>query len=210
MNANGPRRKLWDFPAAAQNIEDSFRPEDLVSRLLPGEEPQLEIYMAWYRDIFGGIVLNHLNAYLLLAVIVTFVTAVATTVLNLHQGLIFVPILLFFTILLLALHQRILYRQYRLLKTNARFIISIPQPNSFPLVDNIELKGLPTVIDPNWSKSYLWRLFQFTTGARDVYISLVPYQFVEDSAKVGGALVFPDMMPEDIFNLTRIVFPVPT
>ena len=93
-------------------------------------------------------------------------------------------------------------------KTNARLIISIPQHDSFPLVDNIELKGLPTVLDTNWSKSAVWRIFQFFTGARDLYISLSAYKFVEGTARVGDALVIPDVMPRDVFELKRLVFKV--
>lgn len=210
MGKRYPRRrqKLWDFTASVQNIQDSFRPEDLVDRLLPGEEPVLEIHLAWYRDLLGTIVIDRLGWYVLVAAIVSFITAVVTSTQNYHWGLAFIPVSIFIGIFALAFHQRIIYLQYRLLKTNARFIISIPQPGSFPLVDNVELKGLPQVVDPNWSKSFFWRTFQFFTGARDVYISLVAIQFVDGAAKVGGALIIPDVMPDDIFELKRLVFPV--
>lgn len=173
---------------------------------MPGEELQLEIHLAWYRDILGRLLIDRFGWFLLLAGVVTFITAVLTATQNYHWGIAFIPAFLFGSLFLLALYQRIIYQQYRLQKTNARFIVSIPQPNGFPLADNIELKGLPQVVDPNWSKSFFWRVFQFFTGARDIYISLVAYQFVEGTAKVGGALIIPDVMPEDVFELKRHVF----
>jgi len=200
------RRRRWNFSSSVQHIQDSFRPEELVERLLPGEEPLLEVHLAWYRDFLGQIVIDHFGWFLLLAAIVTFITAVVTSSQNYHWGIAFIPIFFFLSIFFLAFHQRIIYSQYRLLKTNARFIISIPQPGGFPLVDNVELKGLPQVVDPNWSRNPLWRVFQFFTGARDVYISLVAIQFVDGSAKVGGALIIPDLMPDDVFELKRLVF----
>lgn len=202
------RRKFWDFSASVQNLQDSFRPQDLMDRLLPGEEPVLEIHLAWYRDFLGVIVIDHLGWFVLIGAIVSFITAVVTSSQNYHWGIAFIPVFIFISLFILAFHQRVIYSQYRLLKTNARFIISIPQPGAFPLVDNVELKGLPQVVDPNWSKNLFWRMFQFITGARDVYISLVAIQFVDGAAKVGGALIIPDVMPDDIFELKRLVFPV--
>ncbi len=201
-----PIRRYWDFSASLTNIQDSFKPSDLEDRLMPGEELQLEIHLAWYRDFLGRLLIDRFSWFLLVAAVVTFITAVLTATQNYHWGIAFIPALLFASLFLLAFYQRIIYQQYRVQKTNARFIVSIPQPNGFPLADNIELKGLPQVVDPNWSKSFIWRVFQFFTGARDIYISLVAYQFVEGTAKVGGALIIPDVMPEDIFELKRHVF----
>lgn len=206
MSRNHSHKKRWNISASIQNIQDSFKPEDLVVRLLPGEEALLEIHLAWYRDLLGQIVIDHFGWFLLFAGLVSFATAVVTSTYNYHWGIAFIPILFSVGIFFAAFHQRVIYSQYRLLKTNARFIISIPQLNGFPLIDNVELKGLPQVVDPNWSKNPLWRVFQFFTGARDVYISLVAIQFVDGSAKVGGALIIPDVMPEDVFQLKRLVF----
>jgi hypothetical protein len=201
------RRHRWlDFSASIQNLQDSFRPEDLVEHLLPGEEPLLEIQLAWYRDILGRVIIDHFAWYLLLTGIITFITAVVTSSQNYHWGIAIIPLGISFTFFLMALHQRIIYLQYRVLRTNVRFIISIPQPNGFPLVDNIELKGLPQVVDQNWSRNPAWRFFQFFTGARDVYLSLAAYRFVEGTARVGDALVIPDVMPDDVFDLKRLVF----
>lgn len=206
MSGNYSPQKRWDFSASIQNIQDSFKPEDLVERLLPGEESLLEIHLAWYRDLLGQIVIDHFGWYLLFSAFITFITAVITSTQNYHWGIAFIPVFFFLGIFFGAFHQRVIYSQYRLLKTNARFIISVPQEGGFPLADNIELKGLPQVVDPNWSKNPLWRIFQFFTGARDVYISLVAIQFVDGSAKVGGALIIPDVMPDDVFKLKRLVF----
>lgn len=195
------------------NIEDTFLPEDIAERLLPGEEPQLEIRLAAYRDILGHIVFNHLSWVLG----VTLIIAIGTAVVLLQSGFVLRTALLLglvpfgglIVIIVIALQERIEYAQWRLLKTNARFIISIPQPGSRILVDNIELKGMPSVIDTNWSRNPVWRVFQFFTGARDLYISLAAYKFIEGTARVGDALIIPDVMPNDVFELRKLVFSVP-
>ncbi len=189
------------------NLEDSFQPESIEERLLPGEEPQLVIRIAWYRDIIARFVFRYLLALVIL-------TALAS-------GLIFIrsytdprvdwfwatiPVFIFLSLLISGIMQRIQFLQWRVLKTNARLIISIPQPGAAFLVDNIELKGLPAVLDPNWSKNPVWRVFQFFTGARDMYISLSAYKFVEGTARVGDALIIPDVMPDEFFEFKRQIF----
>jgi hypothetical protein len=54
----------------------------------------------------------------------------------------------------------------------------------------------------------VWRIFQAFTGARDVYLSLAGYQFVEGTARVRDALVMPDIMPEDVHQLKKLVFTI--
>lgn len=193
------------------NIEDTFQPEDLEERLLPNEEPQLEIRMAWYRDIVGGIVFHYFNyvlgvTLLLMAGLLLF--TLITDRFAWYFALI-IPAALLIALVIYATLERIEYRQWRLLKTNARLIISIPQPGSLFLVDNIELKGLPQVVDTNWSRNPVWRVFQFLTGARDLYLSLAAYRFVEGTARVGDALVIPDVMPDQVFALKRLIFTIP-
>ncbi|MBK9054552.1 MAG: hypothetical protein IPL78_27675 [Chloroflexi bacterium] len=119
------------------------------------------------------------------------------------------PIVLFILLGIYAITERLEFMQYRLVKTNARLVISLPQTGAWPFVDNIELKGLPTVLDTNWSRNPIWRIFQVFTGARDLYISMSGYQFVEGSAKVKDSLRIPDVMAEDAFQLKRLVFPAP-
>ena len=192
------------------NIEDTFQPEDLEERLLPHEEPQLEIRLAWYRDIVGRLVFDYSN-YVLGA---TFLLASGTLLYSMFSSVVawhfaLIPFVLLLVLVIYATLQRIEYRQWRLLKTNARLIISIPQPGSRILVDNIELKGLPQVVDTNWSRNPVWRVFQFVTGARDLYLSLTAYRFVEGTARVGDALVIPDVMPDQVFALKRLIFTIP-
>lgn len=192
------------------NIEDTFQPEDLEERLLPNEEPQLEIRLAWYRDIIGGLVFHYFNyvlgvTFLLVAGLLLY--SLLTSSFAWYFAL--TPFALMFVLIGYAILERIEYRQWRLLKTNARLIISIPQPGSLFLVDNIELKGLPQVVDTNWSRNPVWRLFQFITGARDLYLSLAAYRFVEGTARVGDALIIPDVMPDEVFALKRLIFTVP-
>ncbi|MEJ2748257.1 MAG: hypothetical protein P8183_10175 [Anaerolineae bacterium] len=195
------------------NIEDTFLPEDIAERLLPGEEPQLEIRLAGYRDILGHLVFN----FFIWVLVITIIAAVSTAVYlirngtDLNRALLYalIPFVILIVVASIAMQERIEYNQWRLVKTNARFIISIPQPGSRFLVDNIELKGMPNVIDTNWSRNPVWRVFQFFTGARDLYISLAAYRFVEGTARVGDALIIPDVMPNDVFELRKLVFVVP-
>lgn len=192
------------------NIEDTFQPENLEERLLPNEEPQLEIRLAWYRDIVGRLIFDHFRKILgatLVIVVILLIAMVATAAFNWYYAL--TPFVLLLALAGYAVKERIEYNQWRLLKTNARLIISIPQPGSLFLVDNIELKGLPQVVDTNWSKNPLWRLFQFFTGARDLYLSLAAYRFVEGTARVGDALIIPDVMPDQVFALRRLIFAIP-
>lgn len=195
------------------NIEDTFLPEDIAERLLPGEEPQLEIRLAGYRDILGHIIFNFFVWVLTATTLIAVVTAVYLTQngTELTNALLYalLPFAALIVVAVIAIQERIEYSQWRLLKTNARFIISIPQPGSRFLVDNIELKGMPNVIDTNWSRNPVWRVFQFFTGARDLYISLAAYRFVEGTARVGDALIIPDVMPKDVFELRKLVFSVP-
>ena len=201
--------RLWKrLPAAFRwNIEDSLFPEDISERLLPNEEPQLQINLAWYRDIFGHILFHYTRTLLVLTLIATLLTLGYAYLQDLLLTYALLPIGIFIAFAALGIYERIEYSQWRLLKTNARLIISIPQHGAFPLVDNIELKGLPTVLDTNWSRNPLWRVFQFFTGARDLYISLAAYRFVEGTARVGDALIIPDVMPDDVFELKKLVFP---
>ncbi|MEZ4513514.1 MAG: hypothetical protein R3C62_16725 [Chloroflexota bacterium] len=195
------------------NLEDTFQPEDISDRLLPGEQAVLEIRPAWYRDIFGTIVFRFIWWIFLLAlllILLVFYAAFQQRALPVTTSLLYsaVPFVLFIIVLLFGIKERIAYNQWRILKTNARLIISQPQKNAFPLVDNIELDGLPKVLDTNWSPRPLWRIFQFFTGARDLYLSMTAFKFVDGTAKAGDAIVIPDVMPNDVFELKQLVFKV--
>lgn len=189
-------------------IEDSFQPEAVEDRLLPGEEPQLIIGLAWYRDILGIVMFDYFRLTLGIMLVATAVISVLSFlyVFNLYYALI--PLAIYIYAFIIAVREFIEFRQWRLVRTNARLILSTPQHSSWPWVDNIDLKNLPAVIDTNWSKNPVWRLFQLITGARDVAISLSGYSFVDGTARVSNPLIFPDMMPEDIFELRRLVFPI--
>ncbi len=189
------------------NLEDSFQPESIEERLLPGEEPLLVIRIAWYRDIIARIVFRYLLALIILTIFASALVYMRTrTDAHLEWFWATIPIVIFLFLLITAVIQRIRFLQWRILKTNARLIISIPQPGTAFLIDNIELKGLPAVIDPNWSRNPVLRVFQFFTGARDMYISLTAYKFVEGTARVGDALIVPDVMPDEFFEFKRIIF----
>jgi len=207
---------LWKRvpPGVRWNLEDSFRPGDPAERLLPGEETQLEIRLAWYRDVLGWLVFDHFGWFVGLAILISLIVGYLALLRGAtlsSAGLYWlITLVLALALAALAAKERIEHRQWRLLKTNARLISSLPQSGSWwPLVDNIELKGLPNVIDTNWSRNPIWRVFQFFTGARDLYISLSAYKFVEGTARVGDALIMPDVMPEDVFEFKRLVFHIP-
>ncbi len=171
-------------------------------RLLPGEEIELEIALAWYRDIMGKFVFGYF--YLLTGLIV--VTTAVILFYRLDTFMLFIPLAILLLLISEASREYMEYNQWRMVKTNKRLIITMPQHNSWPLVDNIELGTLPKIIDTNWSPNVVWRVFQFFTGARDVYISLTGLQFVAGSAKVKDALIIPDVNEEDVFELKRLIF----
>lgn len=188
------------------HIEDSFQPEDISERLLPGEMPILQIGLAWYRAFPANIIFRYLNILVILTIASTavFLLLGYFQVMN-YLFAIFPPIFLA-SLVFGSARQYIVYNQWRVLKTNKRLIISLPQPKGFPLIDNIELKGMPAVIDTNWSRNPGWRVFQFFTGARDMYISMVAYKFNEDTARVGDALIIPDVTLRDVLEFKKVVF----
>lgn len=192
-----------------RNFENNFLPENPMERPIPGEEVQLEIRPAWYRDILGHFFFYNFWWLVLATLILSLVIAIIAFVYDVLLWIALAPVVLFLLFGYYSLQERLEFMQYRLVKTNARLVISLPLPSSWPFVDNIELKGLPTVLDTNWSPSPIWRIFQALTGARDLYISMSGYQFVEGSAKVRDALKIPDVMANDAFQLKRLVFPVP-
>lgn len=201
-------RRSWSvMPESMRlNLNDTFQPEDVESRQIPGEETELIIRLAWYRDLVGHIVFHHFYLILVLAILLA-VGAGVWAYLNSHPYYyISLPILIWLALMIWGAVDRFEYFQWRLLKTNARLVISIPQHGAWPLVDNIELKGLPAILDTNWSPNPVWRVFQFFTGARDLYISMSGLQFVEGKAKVRDALIIPDIMPNDVFELKKLVF----
>lgn len=196
--------RLWHL--VPENLRDTFMPEDVELRRIPGEETQLEIRMAWYRDLVGHVFFHYFYTSILVMLLLCGVIALAAFWYRFDYFYALLPLGLYLAFFILGLLERLEYTQWRLLKTNSRLVISIPQHGAWPLVDNIELKGTPAIIDTNWSPNALWRVFQFFTGARDLYISMSGLQFVEGKAKVRDALIIPDIMPDDVFELKKLVF----
>lgn len=207
--------RVWRLLPSA--IQLNFLPEDLGKigeegahdQKLPNEQVQLEIRQAWYRDILGLIVLDWLCYFVIAALIISAIVGIVGFFRQWSPWVILLPFVALGVLAYYAAYERVRHMQWRLLKTNARVIISLPENEESFLVDSIELKGLPNVIDTNWSKSPILRLFQIFTGARDLYISLAGYQFTEHSARVRDALVMPDVMPADVRRLKELVFAVP-
>ena len=188
------------------HIEDSFQPEDMGERLLPGEEPILQIGLAWYRAFPASIIFKYFGLFVILTVIVTVILLILGLFGVLGFIFAFIPVLILVSVVAASAHQFIIYNQWRVLKTNKRLIVSLPQPRGFPLIDNIEIKGVPTVVDMNWSRNPVWRFFQFFTGSRDMYISMVAYKFNSDTARVGDPLIIPDVSLRDVLEFKKMVF----
>jgi hypothetical protein len=202
-------RRLWVRlpPTMRYNMSDTLLPETISERRIPGEEACFEIRLAWYRDIVGWIISKYFRLFVLIGTLVTILLLILPifdpTIPFLYA---MIPPLVIILIMILGVYEHFRYLQWRLMVTNARIIISIPQPQGWPLIDNIDLQGKPKVLDTNWSRNPVWRVFQFFTGARDLYISISALQFAEGTARVRDALVFPDVMPEDFFRFKAHVF----
>jgi hypothetical protein len=106
-----------------------------------------------------------------------------------------------------AVQDWLLYKQWKFIVTNKRFILITPDPSRKGFADTIYLKaGKIQVLDTNLSKSPFWGFFQLTRGTRDVMLSLSGYEFQETGAQVKGGLRFPDVAPEDIRRLEELIF----
>lgn len=200
-------RGLFDWLRAVwQRIPDKYRqslePEILAHNLLPEETQQLEIRLAWYRQLISSWLSRYLSWILFFTGFVTAVVYLWTR----SALYALIPVLLLLFLIIEGIREGVEHRQWRLIKTDKRLIISLPQEGAWPLVDNIEVGDLPKVIDTNWSANPVWRAFQFFTGARDVYISLTAFKFEEGTARVRDALVIPDIMPDEVLKLKALVF----
>lgn len=193
-------RIIWNW--IPDRYQDSFQPEAMDRHLLEGEEPQLVIRMAWYRDWMSLVVFGYFYLWVALTILATALLLLFAP----NRWLALLPLGLLILAIVEAGREFIEYHQWRLVKTNIRIIITIPMEHSWPLVDNIEMGDKPKVLDVNWSPNPLWRTCQFFTGARDLYISLVGFKFEQGTARVQDALIIPDVMPEDVHQLKELVF----
>ncbi len=180
----------------------NFEPEVLRAQLLEGEQQQIEVKLAWYRELLANIVFGYFIWWFIAAVILTVILLISPF----NHFIAIIPFATLFLVMIEAARELLEYKQWRLIKTNKRLIISLPERGSWPLVDNIEMGDLPKVLDTNWSPNPVWRLFQFFTGARDVYISLTAFKFEKGTARVLDAIIIPDIMPGEVFKLKQLVF----
>lgn len=203
-----PSGSAWSRTLATfiENVRINFLPEKTEEKLLPNEEIEFEITLAWYRHIISSLFFHRFWFWFMLTIVALGTIWALATLLNFDSRYLFIPLGVFVIFALYSLYENLEHRQWRLIKTNARIIIYMPEPDNWPLVDSIELKGTPAVLDSNWSENAFWRVFQYFTGARDIYMSMVPIQFEQGKAVVKGALVFPDMMPDQIRLLKERVF----
>lgn len=112
-------------------------------------------------------------------------------------------LLLFFK----ATQSALAYQQWKFIITDKRIIITTPDPDRKWFADSLYLKSdTLKVLDTNYSTDPIWVIFQTIHGSRDVMLSASAYAFMENGAKVRDALRFPDMMPEDIKELEKLIF----
>ncbi len=119
------------------HIEDSFQPEDISERLLPGETPILQIGLAWYRAFPANIIFRYFTLLIVLTIVSTAVLLLLGYLQILSYWFAHVPIVTVVSLISGSARQYIVYNQWRVLKTNKRLIISLPQPKGFPLIENI-------------------------------------------------------------------------
>ncbi len=106
-----------------------------------------------------------------------------------------------------ATQSALAYQQWKFIITDKRVIITTPDPDRKWFADSLYIKSdTLKVLDTNYSKDPVWVIFQTIHGSRDVMLSASAYAFMENGAKVRDALRFPDMMPEDIKELERLIF----
>ncbi len=183
---------------------DYALPPSYERLLLDGEKVLLEIRQAPYRVTLPGFVLRWWW-------LVLFLTAGPLVLLFYFiSALILFPLALLLPLLILAraATERLHYEQWRLIITDKRTIIYMPDPDSWWRVDNVRMGGAKkiAVVDTNFSHSPWWGLFQTATGARDLVISISGYAFKANRAEVQGGLTFPDVMPQDVRKLEEIIF----
>lgn len=175
-------------------------------RLLKDETIQLEIRMAPYRVQATYWFFRAALALVAFSLLVTVLLVVFRAPILL-QALGGILIFLSISLLLQAIHQILLYYQWRFILTNKRTIIIAPDARRRGFADAVYLKGgRIQVVDTAWSSSPVWGFFQATTGARDVILSLAGYEFRPEGAEVKGGLRFPDVMPDDIIRLEELIF----
>lgn len=206
--AVSPRaRQSWFARFLPEHIQRIFLPDDTYRQLMDGEELQIEIHLAWYRNFAAELLFTYPFIIFLITIVSSLLAAMIAVRISFNLVVAAsIPWGLLIAFSLYAIYQRFTYLQWRLVKTTKRIIITMPQPGTWYLVDTIEMNNLPSVLDENWADSGLRRTFQALTGSRDLYISLVGLQFDQGTAKVKDALVMPDVTHTDAEKLKRLVF----
>lgn len=201
------QRSSWLEQLLPQDFRRIFLPDDAYEQLIEGEEMLLEIHLAWYRNFVGQLIYNYVFIVFLLTVVSSVLGIMFATQFGLDSTLTGIaPWVLLIALCIYALYERFTYLQWRLVKTNQRIIITMPQPGTWYLVDTIEMNNNPSVLDENWADAGIRRMFQALTGSRDLYISLVGLQFDQGTARVKDALVIPDVGHADVVKLKELVF----
>ncbi len=204
-------RARWEDIARSDMAERIEKVTDALTayvlprpQLLRNEEILLEIHQAPYRDAIP----KQIMGLWWLILIFTAGLMLAIWYYSKSMGIALIALVLPLLTFLWALQEMLNYRQWRLLITNRRTIIYVPDPRSWLLVDSARLQaGKIQVIDTSFSTSPWWGIFQSITGARDLIISMSGYEFKPNSAEVKGGLIIPDVMPEDVAALEEVVFP---
>ena len=186
---------------------DVVLPSRAEEELFEGERLLIVIYQAWYRNASAFIFYNYGVAIvlvtILLSLIIGFIGFDIPFLPDRALGMLIPPSLLLIW-LFYGVFENFQYLKTRLIVTDKRIILAIPQRGDWLLTDNIELSGKPQVIDSNWSNNRGLRIMQIITGARDLAISLQGLQFVAGKAQVKDGLTMPDVELEQIRALKGI------
>ncbi len=198
-----PRELQRGWRGLVHRLRASFLPE--IHRF-EGEEDRLVIRMAPYRKaipMLGFKIAGGMTVLAVIGGIVEFFIAPQSPAGAIASvlGLAALALTAQFT------YELLLYYQWQFIVTNRRIILITPDPDKNFYADAIYLKGgRIQVMDTNWSKNPFWGIFQAIYGSRDVVLSMAGYEFAEKGARVKGGLRFPDVMPEDILELEKLIF----
>lgn len=186
---------------------DVILPTRAEKELFDGEQLLIVIYQAWYRNASAYIFYNYGVAIVLVTILLSFIIGfIGFDIPYLPDRAVnmLIPPAILLMWLFYGVFENFQYLKTRLIVTNKRIILAIPQKDDWLLTDNIELTGKPRVIDSNWSDNRGFRIMQIITGARDLAISLQGLQFVAGKAQVKDGLIMPDVEMEQIRALKGI------
>ncbi|MCB0008939.1 MAG: hypothetical protein KDE04_20875, partial [Anaerolineales bacterium] len=91
------------------NLENNFLPENPLDRPMPGEEVQLEIHIAYYRDLVSHFVLDYFYQVLSIFGIVGLLILGIALLTGITPLLALIPVIGFFALFSYAIYERVEY-----------------------------------------------------------------------------------------------------